>query len=315
MELARQGSYTKAAKALYLSQPTVYQHVRSLEQQLGTPLVRQVGKRALLTPEGKVVMDQAIRVLGEVNQLLNSVLLDHHELRSGQLDVVVGTTFGQAILPLALGAFRARYPGIAIRAPVFHNTDEIDEAVLRLGYDAAFHSGSSSRSGLEKHPVVNDVLVAVVAPGHRLASLDRGVQPEDLVDEGIITYARPFGLRQTIESWASGRGVTIPSTIELNSQVAMVTAVSAEAGVSVVSLLSALPFMRAGTVVAIGLEPHLSRTAFFVHRSGFEVPLALTRLAEYITQSAADTQASGIRLVRNANPGPAGASPQQRSDR
>lgn len=305
VEVARQSSYTAAAKVLCVSQPTAYQHVKALERQLGVQLVRQFGKRVLLTPEGKVVMSQAIRVLDDVGQLFNSVLLDYHEMRSGQLDIMVGTTFGQAILPLGVGSFRVRYPGIAIRAPVSNNTDDIDESVLRLGYDGAFHSNSSPRSGLDKHPLFEDVLVAVVPPNHWLASAGRAVQPDDLTDEGIVTYARPYRMRQTIESWASTRNVAIPSSIELNSQGAMLTAVAAGAGVSVVSLLSAVPFIQAGMVVGIAMEPHLSRMTFFVHRSDSEVPLALTRLAECVSYSAAEMQLNGSRLVRNLDRDPA----------
>lgn len=300
VEVARQGSYTHAAKALYLSQPTVYQHVRSIEQVLGASLVTQVGKRVVLTPEGKVVMDQAVRVLGEVNQLLNSVLLDHHELRSGLLDVVVGTTFGQALLPLAIGEFRARYPGIAIRAPVFHEADQIDDAVLRFGYDGGYRSGSRPRAGLEIVPVVEDQLVAILHPEHRLArGHGRAITAADLSEEGIVTYARPFELRQTIDEWSAEQGCVLPSTIELNSQAAMVAAVASAGGVSIVSLLSAIAFMKAGLVTAVELSPPVSRPTFLVHRTGIDIPLALVRLTEMVSRAADRAQRDALKLVRS----------------
>lgn len=298
VEVARQGSYTHAAKTLYLSQPTVYQHVRGLEQALGATLVTQIGKRVVLTAEGKVVMDQAIRVLSEVSQLLNSVLLDQHELRSGLIDVVVGTTFGQAILPLAIGEFRNRYPGISIRAPVFHEADQIDEAVLRFGYDAGYRSGSPPRAGLSTIPIIDDILVGIVPPRHPIVKNKRPLTASDISDQGVVTYARPFGLRQTIETWATSQGCILTISIELNSQAAMVAAVAAAGGVSVVSLLSAMPFMKAGLVTAVQLDPPISRPTFLIHRSGVELPLALVRLTEIVTMAASQTQADALQLVR-----------------
>lgn len=296
VEVARQESYTKAAKLLYISQPAVYQHVHALEQLLGADLVRLVGKRVLLTFEGKVVLDQAIRVLAETSELLNSVLLNEHSLRSGQLDIVVGTTFGQAVLPLAVGDFRACYPGIFIRAAVLHSTDDIDDNVLRLGYDGGFHSSERARTGLDKDPLIDDTLIGIVPKDHPLANRT-SLSAADLAPYGMIWYAKPYELRRKIEAWASDQDTALPTSIELNSQTAMVTAVAAQAGVTIVSALSALPFIKAAEVRAIPLDPPLSRKWFFVHRTGATVPLALTRLTETLRAASMAAQTSITALV------------------
>lgn len=297
IEVGSQQSYTDAAKTLYLSQPTVYQHVRMLEQNLGVKLVRQVGKRVVLTSEGKTVTEQAIRVLGEVNNLLNSVLLDNEQLRTGQLDIVVGTTFGDAILPLCLGTFLSQYPGISLRVAVLHDTDEIDNAVSRLGYDGGFHSGDRWRSGITKEPIINDRLVVAVPIGHPLGS-KLTISAADLKNEPLICYAQPFGLRHKIDSWAAAQNCEIFTAVELNSQTAMVTAVATGAGVAIVSTLAALPLMEAGEVRTIELDPPIYRQWYFVHRSDIMVPIGLRKLAETLTATSTSIQDEAVEHLK-----------------
>lgn len=296
VEVARQESYTKAAQALYVSQPTVYQHVRALEQVLGVPLVRQAGKRVSLTPEGKVALEQTIRVLSELNRLMSSVLLDYQELHTGHLDLIVGTTFGQSVLPLGLAVFRRLYPGISVHTEVQHNPKEIDEALLRLGYDGAFHAGGRARPGLTKVQVLQDSLVLVTPPGHPLAFL-KSVSARDLEATGIISYARPFDLREAIEAWGADQSCAIPTTLELNSQIAMATAVSAGAGVAILSTLAVRPFIGAGSVIAVPLEPILHRPWFFAHRSDADVPPALSKLVALLQETGNQTQQLGPSVL------------------
>ena len=298
IEVASQESYTRAARTLYLSQPTVYQHVRTMEQVIGVKLVRQVGKRVLLTSEGKVVQEQAMKVLSELNTMLNSVVPDHQDLLTGRIDVVVGTTFGEAVLPLGLGEFRARYPGVSVRVAVIHDTTEIDEAVLRLGYDGGFHSGDHWRTGLDKEPIIKDNLVAVLPIGHRLANAD-SLTATDIRDEHLISYAKPYGLRGRIEDWAADQGVTFKIPIELNSQAAMVTAVAAGAGMAIVSPLAAVPLIEAGEIQAVILSPPISRDWFFVSRSDSTIPLALRRLVDTIGAVATRTQQECLWRLQN----------------
>lgn len=289
VEVARNQSYTKAARTLYVSQPAVYQHVHTLEQILGATLVRQAGKRVVLTIEGKIVLEQAVKILTEVGELLNSVLLDEHASRSSQLEIAVGTTFGQTVLPRALRGFRDRYPRIAIRAAVLHNTDEIDELVLRLGYDGAFHSDERPRNGLEKDPLLTDTLMGIVPTSHPLATKS-SLSPIDIVPYGLIWYSKPYVLRRRIETWAAEQGVALPTAIELDSQTAMVTAVAAGAGVTIASELSALPFINSREVKPIPLAPPLRRQWFFVHRAAVPVPRALSRLVETLAATTTGTE-------------------------
>lgn len=300
IEVGSQQSYTDAAKTLYLSQPTVYQHVRSLEQLLGVKLVCQVGKRVVLTSEGKTVADQAIKVLGEVNNLLNSVLLDHEQLRTGKLDIVVGTTFGDAILPLCLGVFLSQYPGLSLRVAVLHDTDDIDNAVFRLGYDGGFHSGDRWRSGITKEPIINDRLVAAVPIGHPLSG-NSSVSAADLQNEALICYAKPFGLRYRIDSWAADQNCELSTAVELNSQTAMVTAVATGAGVAIVSTLAALPLMEAGEVVTIELDPPIHRDWYFVHRSDTKIPIGLKMLVETLATTAARMHQDAIKHIKRSS--------------
>lgn len=280
LEVARQESYTKAAQNLYLGQPTVYQHVRALEKLLRTQLVRQAGKRVVVTAEGRVVLEQAIRVLSAENHLLTSTLLDQKELRTGQLEIVAGSTFGMTVVPLALAAFKVRFPGISVRVEVHHNPEEIDRLLLSFGHDGGFHSNGVSRPKLLKDRVIRDDLILVVPTTHPLRHLHRAATAMDLVAESLICYGSPYGVRAAIDAWAEAQKCLLPTQFELDSQNAIVNMVAANGGTAIVSTLTALPFLKGGDVAGIPLQPPLSRWWYLVRMADREVPRALTELIQ-----------------------------------
>lgn len=285
VEVVRQASYTKAAKVLYLSQPTVYQHVKALESSAGRQLVRQAGKRVVPTPDGKMALEQAVRILNEVNELLTSTANDFDKSHRGYIELLTGTTFGQTVAPLGVAAFYLKYPGVKVRVRVHHDPDEIDDSLLRFGYDGAFHSNSGAKPGLKKVPAVKDVLVCVVPPNHPLAGRDR-VSASDLSLYGLISYGKSYGAREIVESWASSQGCVIPTNLELDNQLAIVSAVASGAGIAVVSILSALPFIRSRDVKPVQLSPSVERWWYFVEPVDAQVSRPLELLVEEFATAA-----------------------------
>ena len=92
-EIARYGSITKAAEALYLSQPTLTKFLQRVEQEVGTPLFHRVGKRFIPTPAGEVYVEKAHSIL-LLNSQLDQELDALASMRRGS--VRVGTTAGRA---------------------------------------------------------------------------------------------------------------------------------------------------------------------------------------------------------------------------
>lgn len=284
--VARSEGYTSAARELNLNQSTVYQHVRQLEKTIGVRLVQQSGKRVILTDEGKLVLPRAIAMLDELTGMMHATVDQGGDLRSVGLDIAVGTTFGQSILPKALVKFHHKFPNIQIQMAVIHNTQRIDDAILKSGYDGGFHSSAGWRKGLNKVPVLADTLVFIQRRDVYIDQSLKVMTPQSLMSTGIVSYRNGYEFRSLIDQWASHAKINIPIIMELDSQIAIVNAVLAGAGPAIVSLKVVEPFLSGDSLLHLPLSPVLTRDWVFVHRSAGIVPRALAELVREVERLA-----------------------------
>src|SRR6266568_7752622 len=111
--VAQHLSYTRAAEALYLSQPAVAQQVKTLEQMLGLRLFARSGRGIVLTSEGQEFMDHVDRLLTRLAGT-TPVVHEIHTLRRGSVVIGASISAGTYVVPPLLGIFHARYPQIHV---------------------------------------------------------------------------------------------------------------------------------------------------------------------------------------------------------
>src|SRR2546430_16291501 len=112
-KVAELGSFSRAADALPLTQPTVSEHVRALEDELGVPLLDRLGRRATPTHAGRLLLGYARRLLALQREAQQA--LDQFQGRmSGELVVGGSTIPGEYVLPALIGRFKGKYPDISI---------------------------------------------------------------------------------------------------------------------------------------------------------------------------------------------------------
>jgi molybdate transport repressor ModE-like protein len=268
VEVARQGSYARAARSLKVSQPTAFRHIRALEEILGGELVVGVGKSVVLTNQGKAALEQAVRVLEETNRLQFTTLKESHELVRANLEIAVGSTLGTCIIPVSLVELRKRYPGVRVKMSVLNDRMAIDHAVLNRGFDAGFRSGSSVLSGLDLVPLIEDELVLIAPPNHPLATM-KEVTPEHLAEFEFIghTQAAAPDLCNQIKAWALAEHIVLRGHLEFDDQEAIVSAVQAGGGISIVSAITLGRLATPANLIVLPLRPALSRHFYLVRRT------------------------------------------------
>src|SRR3989442_13066622 len=112
-KVAELGSFSRAAEALFLTQPTVSEHVRALEDELGVQLLDRLGRGATPTRAGQLLLGYARRMLGLAREAQQA--LDQFQGRmSGELVIGGSTIPGEYVLPGLIGRFKAKYPEISI---------------------------------------------------------------------------------------------------------------------------------------------------------------------------------------------------------
>jgi DNA-binding transcriptional LysR family regulator len=261
--VARHGSFTRAAEALYIGQPAVSQHVAALERALGIPLVYRAGRGVRLTEAGRLVVDYGERILRLTEQL--SAGIDGLKgLTTGRLVVGAGQTPGDYLLPGVLGEFRRRYPGVSVELEIA-GTARVVEWLLRHVFDLGFLGDRVEHPDLLIEPWVEDRVVLFVAADHPLARAVRPT-PADVRTAGLIVREPGSATRATGERALRRTGVEPVIAMELGSNEAVKHAVLAGLGVGVLSAYAIALERGAGRLVTLDVPGFDGRRMLYIAR-------------------------------------------------
>jgi DNA-binding transcriptional LysR family regulator len=186
--VATQGSFTGAAEALHISQSAVSRAVRELERQVGMALVERHSRGVILTEAGKRLVLHARRIFA-LERLAELSLEELQTLQTGHLAIGASTTIGIYMLPVLLGIYHRRYPGIELFLDI-GNTQQIVRHVLDHRLDVAYVEGPVEQSDLVLTPWREDELVVIASPDHPLAQRP-SLTARDLHMAPFIISAKP----------------------------------------------------------------------------------------------------------------------------
>lgn len=186
-EVARTESVTRAADRLNVTQSAVSHQLRELEDKLGTPIFVRSGKRMLPTPAGRVIVDAADRVLGDIGRVEARVeQLARHT--AGELRVCTHCYTGYHWLPSLVEALQRRYPAFTLNVAAEYTLNPV-AALLDAKLDLAIMNDDSADRRLRYRELFEDEHVAVVPPSHRWTSRTF-ITPEELAAERLYLYSR-----------------------------------------------------------------------------------------------------------------------------
>lgn len=274
VEVARQQSYSRAAERLYLSQPTVYHHVKLLEGALTAPLVEQRGKRTELTAQGRLLIDRAARIIEEVESL-PAMVQDDHSPSHGRLAIGAASTFGAYMLPWLMTAFHCHLPGVSLSCQIVNDTEQLDQMVRERRLDVAINPSGRQGAGVLKLPVFQDPLMLAAPADHRLARLER-IASADLAGVPLVSFERSGSFWQALETWSAEAGEQINVVMTFGSQESIKTAVMAGAGLAVLSYCAVADEVAHGRLAAIPLRPRVERHWYVV----LKTPVTMTHSVE-----------------------------------
>lgn len=297
--VAKHLSFTKAAEALFMTQPAVTFQIRQLEEHFNTRLFDRAHGRITLTPAGQVALDYAERILG-MSAELDTRLKEMSGQVAGPLLIGASTTIAEFLLPQVLGEFKARYPGVVPRLFVA-NSEAVQDRVAERALDLGFIEGESHLPSLVTDMICDDELQVVCAPAHPLAKL-KSVTPKALTEHGYISREPGSGTREVIDHYLQKAGVapdTMQVVMELGSPEALKGLVATGLGFAIMSRATVAKETQLGQLVQVPLAPRLNRHLAVVYPkerfhsrlvSGF-VQFAKERLAALQSASAVRTAA------------------------
>jgi DNA-binding transcriptional LysR family regulator len=274
------GSYSNAARSLYISQPAVSKSVRELERQLHVSLLDRTRKGIVLTEAGQIVWHHAQQIL--VAERSTEVALEQlREGERGHLAIGASPTIGIYLLPPILGAFHRRFPSIDLFLDI-GTTYEIVERLINKPLDVAFVEGTVTNDAIEVTPWRDDELVLIASPlseivAHGMPSLER------VLEEPFIMRESEARTRNYIESALAERGISLRVGMEVANTEAIKQMVSAGLGLAIVSIATIQSELDAGRLLQIPIpELTLRRTLTHLQVRGRPRSTAVQTFAEVI---------------------------------
>ena len=222
VEVARQGGFSRAARALFSTQSTVSKAVRQLEDELGVALLERLGTGARLTGAGEIVYARAAAMLAEAEHMAAD-LADLRGLISGRLRLGL-PIFGSARLFAPLFAeYRSRHPGVEIEL-MEQGSARLEEALLAGEVELAV-SLLPVPDAFDWQLVRDDPLMALLWADHPLGNR-KTVRLRQLADSPMILFEQGFVLNARIEAACRARGF-MPQTVARSGQVDFIIALVA----------------------------------------------------------------------------------------
>lgn len=270
----REGSVTRAAERLGLTQPAVSLRLKALEEQVGRPLFERRGGRLQPTPAGLELLRRAEPLLALAEDL-EAWIRDAMLLQAGRLRLGADGPFG--VMPL-VAAFRARYPRVTVELRI-GNTARVAAELSEGITDAAVLMLDQVPEELVAVVLSEDQLCALVPRGHPLAAVEP-LPVARLAAEPLILREPGSATRAAFERALGQAGLAPEPVLELGSREAVREAVAAGLGLSVVFAGEQPPDPRLSLVALADAGPPLPRVlACLRARRSLRVTSALFALA------------------------------------
>lgn len=257
-------SFTGAAKQMFMSQPAISFQIKALEDDLQVALFRRDEKKVVLTEAGRLLLPEARQLLGHYNKI-RAGLDSLRGLETGRISVGAGTIPGEYLLPISIGIFRAKYPGIKVKLRIAGSGDVI-KWIKEREVDLGVLGSPVVDDNLELVPWLDDELVLILPANHRWAG--KLIDIAELAGEKYIMREEGSGTRRSIEEILEKNSFSMEKLeveMELGSTRAVISAVQAGLGLGFVSRWAAAETLAAGKISAAIINGiNMNRKLFLV---------------------------------------------------
>ncbi|MEI6044328.1 MAG: LysR family transcriptional regulator [Chloroflexota bacterium] len=327
-EVARQRSFTRAAEALYLTQPTVSQQVQSLERQLGARLFERLAKEVYLTESGKALYEKAATLLTLAQEAAEAVR-EAAGISAGRLALGVGVTLATYVLPELLHRFNETYiipHATSAGSPVLHaghgpvshvnydtghtqvkfditlgNSEMLAHKLLKNEVDLALlGSPLESHPLLELHPFLEDKLIMVIPPSDPWATIGRtSVSLHELGNRVLLVRERGSALAAFVENMLDACHAQPDQYLVMANLEAIKRSVEMGLGIAIVPALSVQRELETSRLHLLNIEGvEVGRTFIYAHHKDKELTrparafLELVKTFSASSNDTTDTQVS-----------------------
>ena len=248
------GSFSEAARRLYLTQPTISAHIRSLEDELHMKLIIRTTKKTTITAKGYQLYDSAVRMLEIRNNLLENFTGAHKHM----IDLAASTIPSSYLLPELLAAFGKTHPDVYFHSIQSDSSESISR-VLDGTVDLAL-VGQNTR---------DELVIATPVTDHYLALKDRETPAifHDFLKDPIILREKGSGTKKEMDLFLERTGITTGNLnviARMNDLESIKKSIVNGLGISILSSRSVTDLQRTKQILVFPLEESAHKRSFYI---------------------------------------------------
>lgn len=257
------GSFSEAARKLYLTQPTISTHIRSLEEELHTRLIIRTTKKLTITPKGYQLYDSAVRMLDIRNNLFENFTGSKKQI----IDLAASTIPSSYLLPELMAGFGRMYPDVYFHSWQTDSAGAISR-VLDGSVDLALTGQNTGDDSCIFIPFCqDDMVIATPVNDHYLQLKERPVTFSDFLKDPIIIRERGSGTKKEMDIFLENAGIE-PSSLNvvarMNDLESIKKCIVNGLGISILSARSAVDLKKTKQILLFPLEGTAHKRSFYI---------------------------------------------------
>ncbi|MBO8138690.1 MAG: LysR family transcriptional regulator [Desulfotomaculum sp.] len=281
--VADKKSFSGAAQALFISQPAVSMHIKSLEDYFGTRLFDRNTQQVTITEAGRILYEYVVKILALLDEAEKDISALTGCIR-GTLSVGASFTLGEYVIPQILGCFKKQHPQVRVSLQVT-NTEQIVRLVLNQALDLGLVESRVENLELIVKPFLKDELVVVLPADHPLAG-QKFISIDELVALPLVLREQGSGTRKITEDRLKKAGVNLSAlnvVMELGSTEAVKKAVEAGFGATIISKWAVQKELKLSTLVSIRIEGvSLAREFYMIYNKNSSRTSAIEEFISFL---------------------------------
>ena len=285
VHIADCGSFSKAAKELYLTQPTISAHVSTLEKELNTRLFVRNTKEVKLSDSGTVLYDYAKQMIVLQKQIEDTFAV-REEKAQQRITIAASTIPAQYILPNILARFIEKYPNQQFKI-IEADSAQVVDMVVNHKVDVGFAGTVIDKRLCKYIPFYQDELIVIAPNNDKYCQIDQK-DASWIVDEPLIMREEGSGTRKEAEKQLKKIGV---NTARLNviasmeNPEAIKRAVAGGMGISIISRLAAETELEKGTLLAFPISAEdMRRDIHLIYNRNLQLSRSADRLVKVVKE-------------------------------
>ncbi len=261
-------SFSKAAEAIFISQPTVSVHMASLEEELGVPLIIRAPKGIIPTEAGKIFYNYAMQIIKLRDKSIEEIKKFSDRI-CGSLEIASSTVPAQYIVPQVLADIYKKYPDVTVTIRQY-DTAAVVEKVENMEIEVGICGSKFDKSNCNFTPFMEDELMLITPNTKEYQNISKDKIVDLLKNKSFIAREKGSGTRTETENCLNKAGILIKDsniTVQMESSESIVQAVKNGLGISVISKYCAEDYIKFGSILSYTI-PHckMERTFYIVTR-------------------------------------------------